>query len=156
MTDPTLLAEVYVHPDFCLIVSAFACGYSGIMLALGWASGWWRLAQHYRRTTQKDESWLHAFLAYVGLVRYGSVMAFSSTAEGLFLEAYLPFRIGHPPLFFPWADVSIERVDYMFRSSYQFRFAKVAGVDVELSATLGDKILAEAARRGATNLPVVE
>jgi hypothetical protein len=156
MTDPTLLAEFSVHPDFCLIGSVFACGYTGIMLALGWASGWWRLAKHYRRTTQVDQRWHPVFFGSVGWIWYGNGFAVSPTAEGLFLEAWLPVRIGHPPLFFPWDDVSVERVAYLSGSRYQFRFAKADGVVVELSGTLGDKILAEAARRGATNVPVVE
>lgn len=156
MITHTPPAGFSAHPDFCLIVSLFACGYTGILLGLGWASGWWRLARHYRRTTQKDAWWHHAWVAWVGPIRYGSAIGVSATDEGMFLETYLLSRIGHPPLFFPWTDVSIERVRGLFGPRYQFSFAKDPFVGVELAGSLGDKILAEAARRGATNLPVVE
>jgi hypothetical protein len=157
MTTHTLPpAGFSAHPDACLFLSLFACGYTGIMLALGWASGWWRLAKHYRRASQKDAGWHHAFVAWVGPVRYANVIGVGATAEGMFLEPYLPWRIGHPPLFFPWIDISIEPARSLFGPRYQFSFAKVPFVVVELAGSLGDKILAEAARRGATNLPVVE
>lgn len=132
--------------------------YVGLCLATGWASGWWRLAKHYRRTTQKDESWHPVFLGFVGSRGYNWGFAVSPTAEGLVLEANLLGRIGHPPLFFPWGDASVVCLlrGLVELRRYQFRFAKADDVVVELSDTLGDKILAEAARRGATNVPVVE
>ncbi len=41
----------------------------------------------------------------VGMVNYNGCLTIHSSAEGLHLSVWLPFRLGHPPLFIPWDTV---------------------------------------------------
>jgi hypothetical protein len=47
------------------------------------------------------------FMQYgvVGNIYYRSILTIHTAPNGFYLSVWLPFRIGHPPLFIPWQEV---------------------------------------------------
>ena len=42
------------------------------------------------------------------LTHYNNVLTVGADSEGLFLVPFFLFRVGHPPLFVPWAEITAE------------------------------------------------
>jgi hypothetical protein len=128
-----------------------------LLTLTGWLGGWGRLAAHYRRTTQVGHGWRHFVTAYFGrFVEYGGSLRVAATADGLFLAAYLPWRPGHPPLYFPWEDMTVRLVPGAVWDYFEFRFTKEPRTVVYFTAYLGRKLLADAGRLGRPGLFDVE
>lgn len=72
-------------------------------------SGWWGLAEQYRTETPFPA---HMRRFQRGQMRwrtnYGNILTVASDSRGLYLSVMFLFRLGHPPLFIPWADISFE------------------------------------------------
>lgn len=72
-------------------------------------SGWWGLAEQYRTETPFPA---HMRRFQRGQMRwrtnYGNILTVVSDSRGLYLSVMFLFRLGHPPLFIPWADISFE------------------------------------------------
>lgn len=61
--------------------------------------------------------------------------------EGLFLAVIPIFRIGHPPLFIPWHDISTEdRKQLIFFRAVKFIFRKCPDVHMVFSKKLAGRI----------------
>ena len=67
--------------------------------------GWRRLAESFPAKGQPSGKHFFMQSGKVGLVNYGSCLTIYSAPEGLYLSVWLPFRLGHPPLFIPWDAV---------------------------------------------------
>jgi hypothetical protein len=119
----------------------------GIVASLSWF-GWAALARAYRLAGEFDgrcwrfgsavvryaAPWRHA--------RYRCGMTLGANARGLDLAVLPLFRIGHPPLFIPWTDVSVARHDSMLLSCLEFRFRRVETVSLRLNWSLGQEVAA--------------
>ena len=72
-------------------------------------SGWWGLAEQYRTETPFPAR-MRRFQR--GQMRwrtnYGNILTVVSDSRGLYLSVMFLFRLGHPPLFISWADISFE------------------------------------------------
>lgn len=72
----------------------------GLMLsALG---GWRRLSESFPARGRPSGRRFIMQGAKVGRVHYSGCLTIYSSPEGLYLSVWLPFRLGHPPLFIPW------------------------------------------------------
>jgi hypothetical protein len=57
------------------------------------------------------------------------------------LSVFPIFRIGHPPLFFPWTDISTEAGSRRFFGDFvKFKFTKQPDVPVIMSKRLATRI----------------
>jgi len=78
----------------------------GILLTLSYVGGWGALARTHAITPQTDKGALleekRQRRAWVGLIRFGSLVTARAFEQGIELTANFPFS---PPLFFPWADI---------------------------------------------------
>ncbi len=88
---------------FVVVFPLFWCG---VVALLGFVGGWRSLAKHYR-AGNRPVSGIRANPArsMIGFVSYRNIIAIHFTPEGFFLETMPLFRVGHPRLFIPWADV---------------------------------------------------
>ncbi|MBN1139695.1 MAG: hypothetical protein JXM73_24190 [Anaerolineae bacterium] len=79
----------------------------GLLLALSYLGGWGALARLYTAAPETDKGRLleekRQYKAWVGLVRYGTLVTARSYERGLELTVRFPFS---PPLFFPWEEIS--------------------------------------------------
>lgn len=132
------------HPE--ILLALFIVMWSGISLFLSRMSGWAALAGVYRARTKPDVycRWFQSARMRWG-VHFNGCLTIGANMDGLYLSMFLPFRIGHPPLFIPWADIIIEPVKrFLLFDYFEFRFNRVPDVPLQVRAGLGEE-LAEAA-----------
>lgn len=74
-------------------------------------SGWARLAELYRLSGEFDGriwEWQTGYMRFY--CHYGNVLIAGADSQGLYLSLFKLFRVGHPPLFIPWRDITVGRV----------------------------------------------
>ena len=77
-----------------------------VSLSLSLIGGWWTLAARYRLDGTFDgKKWYMCSASFRRFVGYSGVLTMGANARGLYLAAWVPFRLGHPPLLIPWQDV---------------------------------------------------
>ncbi|NOK37493.1 hypothetical protein HMI49_30285 [Corallococcus exercitus] len=89
---------------------------------LSWMGGWSRLARDYRLDRGGGFPCRYFVSGGLGLVNYRNCLIVGGDARGLYLAVLLPFRVGHPPLCIPWADLQDRvRERWFFRYCDTFR-----------------------------------
>jgi len=83
----------------------FAGMWCTVSLLLSAMGGWRRLAASFATRDEPCGRYFFMQSGKIGIVNYGSCLAVHSAQSGLYLSVWLPFRIGHPPLFIPWQEV---------------------------------------------------
>lgn len=109
-------------------------------LAASKISGWGTLGKIYRRKNEVAGNLWHFRLSGVGILNYSTWLTAGASAEGLFLSLPLPFRIGHPPLFIPWADITMSPYKLMFSQFVRIHFEKAPDVYVTIRRSLAYKL----------------
>jgi hypothetical protein len=78
------------------------------------------------------------------MMSYNNCLTVGSNPEGLYLAVLFLFRVGHPPLFVPWQDISVMTGKLLLWEWTEFRFRQAPGVWLRLYGGLGDELRAEA------------
>ena len=121
-----------------LVVVVGAASWVAIMFAIARIGGWSDLARVYRASGRfHGTRWRCEFFAMRYYCGYGFVTV-GASAQGLSLSLpALGGLQGHPPLFVPWADVSLAEPEHM-RAFYstELRFRRVPDVRVRISSAL--------------------
>lgn len=127
-----------------LLAPAFFVGlWIGICLLLSWIGGWWALARHYRSSqTCMGERFSMQSAGMRWGVSYRTCMNFGADPTGLYLSVFPLFRIGQPPLFIPWSDISFSREKWWFMNGVRLRFREVPDVPLFISTKLATGIFA--------------
>lgn len=106
------------------------------------AGGWRILARDYRANSLFDGKKL--WLKSVGMRRwtnYSNCITVGANKYGLYLSVFPIFRVGHPPLFFRWTDIStVENSRPLFGDIVKFNFAKQPDVPIIFSKRLAARI----------------
>ncbi len=132
--DMTFLKPAY-FPLF------FICFWSGVSFLISLIGGWFELGRAYRSVTRFQGSRFNFQNAYLRLMTsYRGIVTVGGNSEGFFASVFLPFRIGHPPLFVPWQDVSVRPDMCLWVRVYEFRFRQVPTVRFRLREKVGKKI----------------
>lgn len=76
--------------------------WSTVCLMLSRMGGWRRLAESFPVRNEPLGRCFFMQSGKVGPVSYGGCLTIHSSPKGLRLSVWLPFRLGHPPLFIPW------------------------------------------------------
>lgn len=72
---------------------------------------------------------------------YGSCLIVGVNPEGIRLSVLFLFRIGHPPLFIHWPEVSMREKRFLFFfKQVELRFAKCSSIPFVISRRLMNKI----------------
>jgi hypothetical protein len=75
-----------------------------------------------------------------GTAFYSGCTFFTSNKKGLGLSLLFPLRFGHPPLFIPWSDISIEKSRRRGRPVINFYVSRLE-VPLCVGESLGKQIL---------------
>jgi hypothetical protein len=106
------------------------------------AGGWRILARDYRANSLFDGKKL--WLRSIGIrkwTNYSNCITVGANKYGLHLSVLPIFRIGHPPLFFPWTEISTEATSRrLLPDVVKFNFTKQPGVPIILSKRLAARI----------------
>jgi hypothetical protein len=131
-----MLFSLPAHILFFIII------WVGVCKVLSVVGGWNILSRDYRADSAFDgkKMWLKS----IGLrrwVNYNNCITVGANKYGLFLSAFPLFRIGHPPLFFPWTDISTEEGNRRFFGDFvKFTFTRQPDVPVIFPKKLAEKI----------------
>jgi hypothetical protein len=80
-----------------------------ISLLLSRVGGWHRLARAFPARGRPQGTRFSVQSGKVGMVNYNNCLTIYVSPDGLYLSVWPVFRIGHPPLFVPWDDISNPR-----------------------------------------------
>ena len=84
----------------------FIALWSGVVLLMSLLGGWRRLARRYRTTERPSGGRSVPYVTgMVGMSRYKRLLNVTTNERGMFVEIRWIFRMGHPTLFIPWADI---------------------------------------------------
>ena len=119
----------------------FTTAWLGVSFVLSKIGGWADLVQDYRSDgSEEGEKWRFRNVSMKGTVFYSGCVFFTSNRSGLGLSILFPFRFGHPPLFVPWSDISIEESTRRGRPVINF-FVSHLEVPLCVGESLGKQIL---------------
>ncbi|MBI5244811.1 MAG: hypothetical protein HY922_14170 [Elusimicrobia bacterium] len=101
-------------------------------------SGWAALAKRYRaeKTAAPAEQRMLRSARMGSFARYTNSLCFAADPSGLRLSAARFFRPGHPPLFFPWSEVAVDRTQRSYQEYVRLRFRKVPEVPLLIYSEL--------------------
>lgn len=134
-------------------VPFFAAMWIGVNHLLGAVSGWKTLATDYGCDTPFTGSLLHMRSGRLRFVGYNNCLNLGSNADGLYVSTLFLFRLGHPPLFIPWSDVSDRETKQLFFFTVsELRFAKHPNIKFELSKNVARDLLAQRPQRRSSGL----
>ena len=136
MNNNTVLPFVLVFPVF------FVALWCGIIYLISQISGWALLARRFRSTSPfTGPTWRWQSCRMRWSSHYGNCLTVGSDPTGLFLDILFLFRIGHPPLLIPWAEVSVRRrSQILFWSYVDLRLGREEQVPLQISAKLADRL----------------
>jgi hypothetical protein len=117
-----------------------------IGLLAAYLTGWAALARRFRLTapfTGETWSWQSARMRWS--THYGGCLTVGADPSGLYLSVLFPFRIGHPPLFLPWHEVSVwRRWKVLGLRNVELRLGQEEQLPFQISGNLADRIQAAA------------
>ncbi len=117
-----------------------------ICLGLSNMGGWKNLAESYpgkktffgKQFTMRD--------GYLGKAHYRTLLTLGANSRGLHISVLFAFRIGHPPIFIPWSDISAKhKKRLMIYNMVELTFAKNPERRLEITYDLA-RDLANASR----------
>ena len=107
--------------------------------------GWWRLAKVYpaQANTLDGESWRFQSIQMRWAAGYNNCVKVRTNSLGVGLSVLFLLRIGHPPLLFPWSDITVRRVkkSRFFPSMIEFRFRLEPSIPIRVNNKLFKKIM---------------
>ena len=112
-----------------------------VSIFIPYLSGWAELARYYRSQIKFDGArWRGCTCHMRWLGRYEKCVTIGANTKGIHFSVFFPFRIGHPPLFVPWHDVSVREGKTLAWKWTEFRFSQPAGVWMRFYGGLPDEI----------------
>jgi hypothetical protein len=73
-------------------------------------------------------------------MNYGGFLTVGVNKMGLHLSVWFLFRIGHPPLFVPWRDITMTERKKFLGWRVVFQFARCPTIPFTITKRLADKI----------------
>ena len=126
-----------------LYIFFFIVLWTGICQLISTTGGWKKLGRDYRAAAPFDgkKLWFkNAGMRY--WTNYNNCLIVGVNKYGLYLAVIPIFRLGHPPLFIPWTEISTEAGSRRFFVDFvKFKFAKQPDVPVLFSKKLAARIL---------------
>ena len=118
--------------------------WSLVSAVLAHVGGWQELAGIYRTGDPFDgRRWGGQSARMRWGTGYRNILGFAVNPTGLRLTVFFLFRLAHPPLFIPWAEITANNKRAWFQQWVELRFARVSGVPLVISKGLAERISAE-------------
>jgi hypothetical protein len=122
-----------------------------ISLVISRIGGWAALADVYRLEDSFEGERMRfrsGQMRYA--MSYNNCLTIGADRRGLYLSVFFFFRLGHPPLFIPWSEITVTEKQRYFMNATEFTFSRVPGVYLRLSSNTAKMVLAwNSAREGS-------
>lgn len=116
----------------------------GISFFLSHLGGWAQLAPVYRLNGEfQGKTWSMQSASMRFFSNYNAVLTFGANDQGLYVVPIIFFRFAHPPLFIPWYDISIKRLNSIFGYA-ELRFQRVSSISFRINRRLYERLVTEA------------
>jgi hypothetical protein len=103
--------------------------------------GWRKLAKTYRASNPFfGRKFYFQSASMKRMTNYNRVLIIGANREGLFLSVLFIFRLGHPPLFIPWAEISFKEKEEKFFDRCEITLARCPDIPIMISKGLMEKI----------------
>ena len=128
------------------VIPYFVLFWCAVMFLIARLTGWARLAERFRLTsTFTGPSWGFQSARMRWSTHYGSCLNVGADATGLKLSVLFLFRLGHPPLFVPWSEISIAgRQSFLFVRQVRLLLGREEQMPFVISSGLAERIQAAA------------
>jgi hypothetical protein len=104
-------------------------------------AGWASLAERYRcEEAFAGPRWNFQCGQFRWLTAYNNCLTVGADQRGLFLWVFWPLRLGHPPLFIPWRDISVSRKKILWMNQVRFLFGREPAIPLTISDRLAEKL----------------
>jgi TPR repeat protein len=100
--------------------------------SLAQIGGWASLAAEYPTTQPFEGKVFRGLAGQFGVARYSGILNIGANREGLYLSVLFIFRVGHPPLFVRWEDITASVQKGFNHDMVAMEFSKVPGVVMKL------------------------
>ena len=125
----------------CLFPVFFVMMWGFVLFLLAQLGGWSRLAQHYQAQTDFTGKKWRFKSGRMGLTNYSACLTIGANNSGLYVAVLPLFRVGHPPLLIPWADITTSKSKSFWISYLDFTFARAPSVTFKIPEQLGTTLL---------------
>jgi hypothetical protein len=103
--------------------------------------GWGQLGRRFRYPVNfKGPQWSFQSGRMRWVAGYTHCLTLGASDQGLFMSVILPFRIGHPPLLIPWAEIRVEQGTLFPLRAVKFVLGREASIPFWVSVSLADKL----------------
>jgi hypothetical protein len=118
-----------------------------IGLVVGRISGWATLERRFASTLPfPGQTWRWRSARMRWGANYNNCLVIGGDPAGLYLSSLFFLRIGHPPLFIPWTEISVRsRRKIMFIECVEFKLGREEQIPFLIRAGLADQIRSAAA-----------
>jgi len=112
-----------------------------VMILSAKLSGWQTIARYYR----SDSPFHGVRFRFQGArmrfwTNYNSSLTVGANKMGIHLSVWFLSRIGHPPLFIPWRDITMTDRKKLFVRQVALQFARCPSIPFVITRRLADKI----------------
>lgn len=131
--------EPFLAPAY---ISGFIALWICVCQLISLSGGWKILSRDYRANSafEGKKVWLKS-ARLRRWTNYNNCLVVGSNKYGLYLAVLPIFRVGHPPLFIPWMDISTEAGSKRLWGDFvKFKFAKQPDVPVVFPKKVAAKI----------------
>jgi hypothetical protein len=118
----------------------------GVLFLIAVFSGWMTLSRRFRLTSAfTGPTWEFRSARMRWTSHYGNCLSIGADTAGLKLSVLFLFRPGHPPLFVPWAEISVaRRRNFLFIRQVKLLLGREEQIPFVISGRLADGIQAAA------------
>jgi len=128
---------------FIAVIGFFAV----LFFLIGRISGWSKLANFYRFSGEfVGKQWRFQSAQLRWYLGYNNCLTFGANESGLFVSLLFLFRVGHPSLFIPWGDITVNMKEGVWGKYAELRFRQAPTIPFRISETLIEKIAGSASR----------
>lgn len=115
-----------MQPEILFIFILFPVIWIAMTTLISRLSGWAALAEVYQfNDSFSGETWRWQSGQMRWSANYGGCLTIGANGAGLYLSILFPFKVGHPPLFIPWTDITVQTKRQFLSTLVEFRFRRV-------------------------------
>ncbi|MBI4393355.1 MAG: hypothetical protein HY556_06120 [Euryarchaeota archaeon] len=124
-----------------LLATVFLAVWVGLGVLVSHVGGWASLARVYGMTSGfTGERWMFQSARMRYWTNYGNCLTVGAGYEGFYVSILFLFRIGHPPLFIPWREISVSRKKLLGWEIVELRLGRELAIPFHITSRLAERL----------------
>lgn len=122
-------------------ILCFVAAWAIMFTLISRVGGWALVAEQYRcQETFTGATWSFQKGQMRWMVGYNNCLTVGADPRGLYISILFPFRLGHPPLFIPWRDISRASKKVLWINFIELRLGREVPIPFRISYPLAQKL----------------